>query len=118
MTDAHLASALAAGAGRLLALVRAEALVGGRELGATGDAVAHEWICRVLRHQRPDDGLLSEGGDTAAPDRLSCERVWIIDPVDGTRDSGKAVLIGPSTSRSPSTVHRRPPPSHYQAWIG
>jgi len=84
--DHALAARLAASAGEMLRATRASGLVEGRELGQAGDAVAHEWLCRVLRTQRPDDGLLSEEGDPGAPDRQSRERVWIVDPLDGTRE--------------------------------
>jgi 3'(2'), 5'-bisphosphate nucleotidase len=84
--DAALARALAASAGRLLLAARDSALLTGRPLGDAGDAVAHEWLCRALREQRPDDGLLSEEGDPGTPDRLTRSRVWIIDPLDGTRE--------------------------------
>jgi 3'(2'), 5'-bisphosphate nucleotidase len=84
--DAALACALAASAGRLLVAARDSALLTGRRLGDAGDAVAHEWLCRALREQRPDDGLLSEEGDPGTPDRLTRSRVWIIDPLDGTRE--------------------------------
>lgn len=86
LDDHALAAQLAASAGELLRTTRASALVEGRELGNAGDAVAHEWLCRVLRTQRPDDGLLSEEGDPGAPDRQTRERVWIVDPLDGTRE--------------------------------
>jgi 3'(2'), 5'-bisphosphate nucleotidase len=86
LDDHALAARLAAAAGEILRATRATRLVEGRELGQTGDAVAHEWLCRVLRTQRPDDGLLSEEGDPGAPDRQTRERVWIIDPLDGTRE--------------------------------
>lgn len=84
--DHTLAAKLAAQAGAMLKATRASGLLEGKELGKTGDAVAHEWLTRVLRARRADDGLLSEEGDPGAPDRLSRERVWIIDPVDGTRE--------------------------------
>jgi 3'(2'), 5'-bisphosphate nucleotidase len=84
--DVQLARRLAASAGSLLREMRDERLVQGRALGAIGDGVAHQWICRVLRQVRPRDGLLSEEGDTDAPDRLDCRRVWIVDPLDGTRE--------------------------------
>ena len=87
LSDDHgLAARLAESAGQMLQAVRGSGLAEGRELGDAGDAVAHEWLCRVLRTQRPDDGLLSEEGDPGAPDRQSRERVWIVDPLDGTRE--------------------------------
>lgn len=84
--DHLLADRLAASAGAMLHVTRETNLVEGRELGKAGDAVAHEWLCRVIRAQRADDGLLSEEGDPGAPDRQTRERVWIVDPLDGTRE--------------------------------
>ena len=84
--DHALAAQLAAVAGELLKAARASGLLEGKDLGKAGDAVAHEWLCRVLRNARTDDGLLSEEGDPGAPDRQSRERVWIVDPLDGTRE--------------------------------
>ncbi len=86
LDDHALAARLASSAGEMLRATRASGLVEERELGDAGDAVAHEWLCRVLRAQRPDDGLLSEEGDPGAPERESRERVWIVDPLDGTRE--------------------------------
>ena len=86
LSDDALAARLAASAGEMLSAARSSELLDGRELGNAGDAVAHEWLCRVLREQRPDDGLLSEEGDPGAPDRQTRERVWIVDPLDGTRE--------------------------------
>ena len=51
----------------------------------TGDLEAHDFIVGELRRQFPDDGILSEEGrDDLA--RLHKERVWIVDPLDGTRE--------------------------------
>jgi 3'(2'), 5'-bisphosphate nucleotidase len=86
LDDHTLAGRLAASAGAMLRATRASGLVDGRELGKAGDAIAHEWLCSVLRAQRPDDGLLSEEGDPGAPGRESRARVWIVDPLDGTRE--------------------------------
>ena len=57
-------------------------------LRAEGDRMAHEFLAAALAEARPDDAVLSE----EAPDdlrRLGCERVWIIDPLDGTRQFGE-----------------------------
>jgi 3'(2'), 5'-bisphosphate nucleotidase len=84
--DAALAADLAADAGQLLLALRDE--VGFDypwELGDIGDARANTLLLRRLRDERPDDAVLSE----EAPDdlvRLRADRVWIIDPVDGTRE--------------------------------
>ena len=85
-------------AGVILKAVRASRLIEGRTLGNAGDATANQFLCHAIRQQRPDDGLLSEeSADTS--ERLSKSRVWIIDPVDGTREYGEersdwAVHIG------------------------
>jgi 3'(2'), 5'-bisphosphate nucleotidase len=57
-------------------------------LGSAGDATANEFLCHALRSVRPNDGLLSEEekDDTA---RCDMSRVWIVDPVDGTREYGE-----------------------------
>ncbi len=98
MTDADLAAHLADIAGKLLLQVRASGVLSAKGLGNAGDATANQFLVHAIAEQRPDDGLLSEESqDTAA--RLSKSRVWIIDPVDGTREYGEeradwAVHIG------------------------
>ncbi|WDA41838.1 3'(2'),5'-bisphosphate nucleotidase CysQ [Erythrobacter sp. BLCC-B19] len=88
MTDAELAAHLAEAAGRLLLAVRDSAMFTGKALGHAGDATANQFLCHALRHQRPDDGLLSEE-EKDNPVRLAKSRVWIVDPVDGTREYGE-----------------------------
>ncbi|MCW2390601.1 3'(2'), 5'-bisphosphate nucleotidase [Sphingobium sp. B1D7B] len=89
MTDAELAAHLAEEAGRRLLGLRDEARFDGKALGNEGDALANAYLCEVLGRERPDDGLLSEESrDTK--DRLAKSRVWIVDPVDGTREYGEA----------------------------
>jgi len=89
LTDGDLAAHLAETAGRLLIEVRESGLVTGKALGGAGDATANAFLCHALRAQRPADGLLSEEEkDNAA--RLGERRVWIVDPVDGTREYGEA----------------------------
>ena len=91
MTDAELAASLAEQAGHLLLETRARLIAGGesgKALGAAGDLAANALLCAALREARPDDGLLSEEEkDNAA--RLTQRRVWIIDPLDGTREYGE-----------------------------
>jgi 3'(2'), 5'-bisphosphate nucleotidase len=88
MTDSELAARLAESAGKLLLDVRASGMFAGKALGAAGDATANQFLCHAIRAMRPEDGLLSEEEkDNAA--RLSKSRVWIIDPVDGTREYGE-----------------------------
>ena len=85
MDDAGLAAHLAATAGRLLTTLQADGLVSGKALGAAGDLIAHQYLIHALAEQRPQDGLLSEEG-AADPARLAKSRVWIVDPLDGTRE--------------------------------
>lgn len=83
--DADLAALIAEGAGRILLGVGEGELLDPRQLGALGDAMAQAWIGRVLARQRPRDAVLSEEADDVG-DRRTAERVWIIDPLDGTSE--------------------------------
>jgi 3'(2'), 5'-bisphosphate nucleotidase len=85
MTDAALAAHLAAEAGRSLIDVRENSGLAGKALGVAGDAAANRYLCDAIRTARPDDGLLSEE-EKDNPARLARSRVWIVDPVDGTRE--------------------------------
>jgi 3'(2'), 5'-bisphosphate nucleotidase len=89
LPDAALAAHLAEAAGRILIDVRASRVFSGKALGSAGDATANQFLCHALRHARPDDGLLSEE-EKDNPSRLGKGRVWIVDPVDGTREYGEA----------------------------
>ncbi len=86
--DAALAAALATAAGRLLLDVRSElADATPKVRGDEGDRRAHDLLATRLAELRPDDALLSEEGvDDLA--RLRAERVWIVDPLDGTKEFG------------------------------
>ncbi len=85
LDDTQLAEALAKAAGEIALDVRANDLLTGRELGDAGDETVNAFLIPALRRHRPEDAILSEESeDTAA--RLSASRVWIIDPVDGTRE--------------------------------
>lgn len=88
MTDAELAAHLAEVAGHLLLEVRSSGVFSGKALGKAGDAVANRFLVEALREVRGDDGLLSEEERDSA-ERLSHKRVWIVDPVDGTREYGE-----------------------------
>jgi 3'(2'), 5'-bisphosphate nucleotidase len=88
MNDAELAAHLAQTAGKLLLQVRAAGVFSPKALGKAGDATSNQFLVHALREARPDDGLLSE--------ELKCDgarraqrRVWIVDPVDGTREYGE-----------------------------
>lgn len=89
MTDAELAAHLAEQAGQILLQVRDAQMFEGKALGKAGDATANEFLCHALRAQRPEDGLLSEE-EKDSTQRLEQSRVWIVDPVDGTREYGEA----------------------------
>ena len=89
--DHELAVRLATEAGALLVRLRAELTttgVTGRELKDEGDRQAHELLMAALGESRPEDAVLSEEG-TDDKARLDAERVWIIDPLDGTREFGE-----------------------------
>lgn len=89
MTDAELAAQLAEAAGRILLEVRRAGMFEGKALGNAGDLVSNRFLIEALAAQRPDDAVLSEESrDTL--ERLERSRVWIIDPVDGTREYGEA----------------------------
>jgi len=87
MTDARLAAELAERAGRLLLELRASSGLSGKELGKRGDADANTLLLHGLAEARPGDAVLSEES-ADSPERLSADRVWIIDPLDGTREYG------------------------------
>ncbi|QZD86511.1 3'(2'),5'-bisphosphate nucleotidase CysQ [Qipengyuania psychrotolerans] len=89
MTDAELAAHLAEVAGDILIKVRESGMFEGKSLGKAGDETANQFLVHALRQQRPEDGLLSEESKDTQ-ERLSKERVWIVDPVDGTREYGEA----------------------------
>jgi 3'(2'), 5'-bisphosphate nucleotidase len=85
--DDRLAADLAAQAGQKLLALRA---AGGEpaELRKAGDRQSHEFLMAELAAHRPGDAVLSEEGRDN-PVRLSSDRVWIVDPLDGTREFGE-----------------------------
>lgn len=85
LNDATLAQRLAQGTGEILKGVRNVGLLRGTELGKAGDALAQDWIARSLVQHRPNDAMLSEEAEDDLS-RLDNSRVWIIDPLDGTRE--------------------------------
>ena len=87
-SDDHAFAAWAATvAGALLTAVRAEGLQG-RELKDAGDVAAHDLLMALCAEHRPDDAVMSEESRASIDntDRLAARRVWIIDPLDGTRE--------------------------------
>lgn len=83
--DALLAAELATRAGDRLLRIRATDMPDPRELGKAGDRGSNEFLLAELATQRPLDLVLSEES-ADDPARLAAERVWIIDPLDGTRE--------------------------------
>ncbi len=86
-SDHELAAGLARQAGqRLLALRDSDCEPG--ELRNAGDRSSHEFLTAELARLRPGDCVLSEEGKDN-PARLTADRVWIVDPLDGTREYGE-----------------------------
>ncbi len=85
--DHALARDLAVEAGRRLLELRAR---GGEPdlLRKAGDRLSHEFLTAALADRRPGDVVLSEEG-ADDPARLTASRVWIVDPLDGTREFGE-----------------------------
>jgi 3'(2'), 5'-bisphosphate nucleotidase len=84
--DHEVAARLATEAGQLLLAVRAElADATAADRKAAGDKRSHDYLMEALARERPDDAVLSEEG-VDDPVRLSAQRVWIVDPLDGTRE--------------------------------
>jgi len=89
-SDHALAARVATAAGELLLEVRETLIRQGTsywELEDEGDKQAHILIRDLIAEARPDDGQLSEEGRDDGT-RLAKERVWIIDPLDGTNEFG------------------------------
>ncbi|MGH8960440.1 MAG: inositol monophosphatase family protein, partial [Jatrophihabitantaceae bacterium] len=87
VSDARLAADLAVRAGDLLLGLQATSGLTGKELGKRGDADSNTMLLDQLAAHRPGDAVLSEES-ADSPARLSADRVWIIDPLDGTREYG------------------------------
>ncbi len=129
-SDALLASRIAESTARLLVDVRANTSPDEQAtLGTRGDQRAQEHIAAELHRHRPDDAVLSEEARDSE-ERLSAPRVWIIDPLDGTREYsegrndwavhialqigdslavGAVALGGPDTVLTTETVNGLPP---------
>lgn len=84
ITDAALAAAVAEEAGELLLAMREQiGFYDPYDLGDAGDSRANTLILDRLRAARPGDAILSEEA-VDDPSRVDADRVWIVDPVDGT----------------------------------
>ena len=91
LNDADLSAELARTVGGMLVSSRADLMRGGAtkwELKDAGDLLAHHFLLDAFNALRPDDAVLSEEGADDR-ERLSAERVWIIDPLDGTNEYGE-----------------------------
>ncbi|MGB3483270.1 MAG: inositol monophosphatase family protein, partial [Mycobacterium sp.] len=86
MNDHEVAARLAAQAGELLLGVRVEfADADAKDRKDAGDKRSHDFLMEALAAERPGDAVLSEEG-ADDPIRLTSDRVWIVDPLDGTRE--------------------------------
>jgi 3'(2'), 5'-bisphosphate nucleotidase len=85
--DVEVAGQAARAAADVLLRLRADGLAG-RALGDAGDAAAQRAILAVLSAERADDVVFSEEA-ADDPRRRSADRVWIVDPLDGTREYGE-----------------------------
>jgi 3'(2'), 5'-bisphosphate nucleotidase len=81
--DHELAADIAREAGELLVELQAR-----KATKDEGDRLSNDLILARLAAARPDDAILSEESKDS-PDRLERERVWIVDPLDGTREWGE-----------------------------
>jgi 3'(2'), 5'-bisphosphate nucleotidase len=132
-SDHELAASLATRAGELLLELRGRELPP-EELKALGDRRSHELLVAELAERRPDDGILSEEGahDT---DRTGRRRVWIVDPLDGTREfsevprtdwavhvalalDGQAAVGAVALPARGVTLHTGAPPTPPPPWSG
>jgi 3'(2'), 5'-bisphosphate nucleotidase len=85
-SDHEVAAQLATEAGQLLLVIRKElADASEADRKAAGDKRSHDYLMNALARECPDDAVLSEEG-IDDPVRLSAQRVWIVDPLDGTRE--------------------------------
>ena len=96
-SDAEIAAQAASLAGELLLQLRhgaaTDTATDSEALRTAGDRDANRAIMNLLANERPEDSLLSEEA-ADDPRRLIAERVWIIDPLDGTREFGEQDSAG------------------------
>ena len=88
MSDVEFARHVAETAGRILVELQSSGLFEDKALGKAGDRTANAFIMEALKTNRPDDAVLSEE-EKDNPERLQARRVWIVDPLDGTREYGE-----------------------------
>ncbi|MDG1266471.1 MAG: inositol monophosphatase family protein, partial [Ilumatobacter sp.] len=88
-TDADFATRLAIETGQILVGLRKQMFADGAsqwDVKDAGDAAAQAFLAEELHTHRPDDAVLSEEEGTTDQRRFHSDRVWIIDPLDGTRE--------------------------------
>jgi 3'(2'), 5'-bisphosphate nucleotidase len=88
MSDTALARQIAETAGQILVALQRSGLFADKELGIAGDRMSNAFITETLKSLRPNDAILSEE-EAADPSRLPASRVWIVDPLDGSREYGE-----------------------------
>lgn len=91
LTDHGLAEHLASETGKRLNALREQLFNEGASpwyVMDAGDAIAHRFLIDALNEYRPNDAVLSEEG-ADNPLRLSADRVWIVDPLDGSNEYGE-----------------------------
>jgi 3'(2'), 5'-bisphosphate nucleotidase len=91
VSDHALAARLATEAGELLCALRARSWENGLhpwQVMDEGDMASHRFLVTALAEARPGDAILSEEGRDS-PNRLHANRVWIVDPLDGTNEFGE-----------------------------
>lgn len=104
--DVVLAREIAQAAGAALVALRHEGDLAGAALGRRGDRLADDLILARLRAARPHDFILSEESRDD-PARCAADRVWVVDPLDGTSDYAQglddwAVHVGLSVGGAPA----------------
>ncbi len=90
--DHALAARLARLAGEELSALQRDLIEQGVDrwtLMDAGDLAAHQLLVDALAAERPGDAVLSEEGRDHRAERLAAERVWILDPLDGTQEFGE-----------------------------
>lgn len=96
MNDHELALTIATKAGEIVMDIRAAANIdpkddaAAKQLAVTADLTSNDYLLEQLATHRPDDAVLSEES-ADSNDRLASDRVWIIDPVDGTYEYARSL---------------------------
>ena len=73
----------------LLALRESRPDADGKEIGKEGDRSANALLLEELARLRPADTVFSEEKADDVTGRRAADRLWIVDPLDGTREYGE-----------------------------